>query len=795
MLFAEQSHAWRALLRTPGFTLTALLTLAAGIGLATTAAGVANAYLLTALPYPAAERLTSIRYGTPQGEYPGGLDALDWRAIDDLVENRVSWDLDMFFLLGGEHAESAPGAWVSPGFAEAFGIRPALGRGFDAEAFAPGGANLALISHRLWRSHFGADPAIVGRSFDAYVSDRPDEAESFTIVGVLPESFWHVNPYTEVLAPLRAPSHPYMARLRPGATRAALAARIESLVRAGATRVPPGWSATVVAAHEAHVGTLRPVLRAATLAAVLVLLVACANVAGLMLLRASRRQREIALRIALGAGRAAVARLLLAEAAILGGSAVILGLLAARGALHALAPALQQQLGRPAPGGLAAFGVDGPGLAFAFAAGVAAVFLSTLVPLAAALGPRLQPALQGAGRGLTDAPGGRRFRAGLIVFEIAASLALVAVSGVMLRSTLGLLRSDLGIATDGVLTASLTLRQSRYPDAEARASVLDRITAALGAAPGVRAVGLTTTWPLQEPQRSALEPDAGGRGAVPVSVHAVTEGYFDAVGLGLADGRGFGRPDALGAPPVAVLGETLARRLWPDGPALGRRITLRPPRDGGEAVTRVVIGVAKDVRQSPADAELVDVYVPLRQAPARSAFVLVRSAGAPAAALPALRAALREVDPELGADRARPLQQILDEATARPRVLTSLLLGFALVAGALSLVGIHGLIAYAVGQREREIAVRLALGAPPARVVRLFVGQAARLLVGGLAAGLAAALVAGRLVESQLVGVSARDPLTLAAAAAAFGGSGLLAAWWPARRAAAVDPCSALRSE
>jgi hypothetical protein len=228
---SEIRLATRALLKARGFTVTAVATLGLGMALCSIAMVVVNAYLLTELPYPMADRLHWIRYGAQGQPQPRDMESLDWRSLDDVIEHPVAWDLDMFYLLGGEHAETAPGAWITRGFAEGFGIQPALGRGFDESAFAPGGENVVMISHQLWTTRFGSDPNVIGRTFTAYVSDRPDEAERFAIIGVLPSQFWHVNPYTDILAPLRAPTYPYMARLRPGVSAAAAAARVTSLVR------------------------------------------------------------------------------------------------------------------------------------------------------------------------------------------------------------------------------------------------------------------------------------------------------------------------------------------------------------------------------------------------------------------------------------------------------------------------------------------------------------------------------------------------------------------------------------
>jgi predicted permease len=791
-------HAIRTLLAARGFTLAAVITLGVGMTLSTTAMTVFKAYLLSDLPYPAAERLYWVRYAAPGQEGPRGLASLDWPSLSDVVEHPVAWDLDMFYLLGGGHAESAPGAWVTKGFIEALGVRPALGRTFDDEAFAAGGENVALISHRLWRSRYGGDPGVVGQTFAAYVSDRPNETERFRIAGVLPEDFWHINPYTDVITPLRAPAFPYMVRLHEGVTPAAASDRIASLVRQGATNIPPQWSVTLVSAHDAHVATIRPMLKAAIGAAALVLLVACANVAGLLLVRAARRRHEIAVRAALGAGRRAIARMLFAEALVLGAAATIVAVVATSLLTGALAPVVQQRLGRPAPGDVLAFTIDWRVLIFAAGVGMATSILCTVVPMAAMLRPQLLPALQGRSRGATEGRASRRARGALVAIEVALSVVLLAGSAAMLRSVAALLRTDLGFSAERVMTGGLTLRQNRYPDAASRVSVFDRISRRIAAAPGVESVGLTTAWPLQQPRSLPVETvDATQSRSLQAAIHAVNDAYFTTLGIPVAAGRAFQPSDRPESEPVAIVSRSLASQLWPGGQALGNRVLIRDARDEGEpvAVRRLVVGVANDVRQGPTDTEQADLYVPMPQAATRFTFLLVRTAGAAEASLPLLRSALRDIDPELAFDRARPLGTIAGQATAGPRFMTVLLAAFGASAAIMALVGVYAVIAFAVRQREREIAVRLALGADPRGIVRLFLRQGGAVLLWGLAIGGAAAIPAGRLIESQLFGVTPRDPLAIGAALCAFGAAGLVAIWWPARRAAATEPVTALRAE
>jgi predicted permease len=797
-LASDFRHAVRSLAHAPGFTVTAVLTLGLGLALAATAMVVVNAYLFNNLPYPAAERLYSVRYAATGQDVPRRMETLDWRSLDDIVEDPIAWDLDAFYLLGAENAEMIPGAWVTPGFMEGLGIRPAIGRGFDPSAFAGGSGNVALISHRLWQSRYGGDAAIVGRTFTAYVSDRPQEAESFTIVGVLPPDLWHFNPYTDVLAPLRAPTYPYLVRLRSGVTAERAASRITSLVASGADRVPQNWTAQLIAAHEQYVGALRPVLRAVTVAAALVLLVACGNVATLFLIRAARRRKEIAVRSALGAGRWRLARMLLVETIVVGGAASAVALMITRITVKAIAPVVQQQLGRNAPAALADVAISSQALLIVFAAGILTAIVCGLVPLTAAMRPRLLTALQGDSRTATDSAGPQRLRAVLIAVEIAASLALVAGSTLMVRSVVGLLRTDLGFSGERILNASVTLRQNKYPDDAARLALFERMDSRLSAVPGVESVGMTTAWPLQAGNpRPLTVPDAPAGTGTRAAVQAVNDDYFATLAIPIVAGRAFTSGDRSGTDAVAVVSSSLARRLWPAGDAIGKRILVPQDRDEGDPVTvaRVVVGIAADVRQIPADADLADAYVPILQTPGRFTVALIRTAGAPATWLPQIRTAFRDIDPEIAVQRSRPLMEAMDEAMSRPRFLTWLLTAFASIAAALALVGAYGVIAYAVRQREREIAVRLAIGADPSRITRLFVRQGTRILVAGLAAGLLGVLVGGRVIESQLFGVSSHDPLMLAAAVVALGIAGLLAIWWPARRAAMTDPAIALRAE
>jgi putative ABC transport system permease protein len=797
MLTNDLRIAIRTLIKTRGFTVVAISTLALGMTLCAAVLLVLNAYLFKSLPYPAAQRLYAVRYGVPGQEQPENMESLDWRSLNDVIEHPVAWDLDVFYLIGGEQTESAPGAWVTPGFVEGLGIQPAIGRGFDADAFLPNSPNVALISHRLWQQRYGGDPNIMGRRFEAYVSDRPDEAETFTIIGVMPPDFWHLNAYTEILAPLRAPTYPYMVRLREGVPPDVAAERVTALVRGGTLVKSPEWQAELVSTHGAYVQRLLPILRALAAAAALVLLVSWANVAGLLLIRATRRQKEIAVRIALGAGRAAIARLLIIETLVLGAAATLVGLVASALLLQWLAPLIQRELGRPAPGGLSAFSIDSTVVLAAAAFGLIAALACGLAPLVAAWRPGVHGMLSGSSRSATEGRGSQRTRSALIVLEVAASLALLSGSILMLQSVVRLLQVDFGIRADRVLSTSMTLRQRNYPDGPRRLAFFERVLPRLEAIPGVESVAFGDMWPLQPPRSRPVEGDrAGTRIAGRVGVFGVTARYFSTLNMQFAAGRVFSDADRLGSEPVAIVSESLARLMWPAGDALGAHIFYAPD-DGmnSPAVGRRIVGIVRDVRQAPVDDERADLYLPLLQSPERFAFIYVRTTGAPSVWVPQIRAAISEIDPEIAMNPPRPLQTLIDEQLSRPKFLAWLLAGFAVMAAVLALIGVYGVIAYAVRQREREIAVRMAVGADSRIITQLFLKQGAVVLLAGLALGLLAALGAGRALESQLFGVRPGEPLTLAMAAIAFAAAGGLAIWWPARRAAGTDPAAALKQD
>lgn len=798
-------EATRLFTRAPAVAAMAVLSLTLSLALGLTVFRVLNAYVLRGFPYPAAERLYSLSLGVPgQGSLPG-LDQLAWSSLKDIVDRRIAWDLDVFYLLGGEYPEPAPGAWVTPDFVGGLGVTAVHGRVLEPSDFTPEGPTHVLISHRLWTTRFGADPDIVGRSVRAYVSDRPDEPEVLTIVGVVAAGFWHVNAYTDVIAPLRAPAYPYMVTLGAGVAPRVATERIEALVRATGASLPQGWRATLASAQGRYVEAIAPLLSAVTAAAVLMVLIACANVAVLLLMRAVRRQHEMAVRLALGASRLRLARLLAVEGLLLAVISTALGLAASGQIAHGIATMVESHAGRRLPGGDAGLGLDVTVLSVAGGALVLVAIVLALAPLAGAALPSLRAGLVSGGRGETTTPAARRARSVLVAAEIAGALALVVGAALMIDSAARLLREDIGIEPD-VVAASIGLRQRSFPDPASRAAFFERLLQEAAVAPASGAA-LGAVWPLQPARPRTLTRTDDTRRSVRAALVPVSAGYFAALGIPLHDGETFAADDRFGGAHVAVVSQSLARRLWPDARAVGREVSVSgvPDADPGAPAPHPpyrVVGVAGDVRQlggdGPgvvADSDLLEIYVPLLQDPGRFAFLYVpaRGLGPIATAEPALRAAIAGLDPEVAVGSPRTLQAAIDEVLGRPRRLAWLLSGLALCSTFLALVGVYGVIAYAVRQREREIGIRVAVGAAPADVTRLFLREGGPLLLAGVGVGLAGAVALGRTLESQLYDVAPVEPQVLAAATAGLAVAGALAVWWPARRAASVDPVRALR--
>lgn len=796
---SDLRFAIRRLRRAPGFAAVVVISLALGLALAASTLAFVNAYLLRALPFAHGERLYHVRYAPPGPYEPRGMTALDWSSVSDVVETAIVSAGETYYLTGHGPTQRVNGRRVSAGFISGLGVRPVHGRVFRPEEFAPGGERVAVIGHALWRDRFGADPQIVGRQIPAHTEPHaPDEP--LRIIGVLPPGFWHGRDSTaliDVLVPLRQPARAYMVKLQPGVPVAFAEQRITQAARAVGSDFRPGWEGVKLdSVHGRYVTEVRPLLIGVTLATALVLVLVCANVAVLVLLRGMRRQKELAVRVALGAGRWHVGRMLAAESCLLCGAGLIAGTGLAVVTLRLVAPIIETHLGRPPPGGSAAIAVDPTVGLIVGAIGVLVALSLTFVPLLAPWQRRLADALRREGMSGTDGPFMRRLRAGLIAFEIAGALVLLVGCGLLLRSAFNLLRTDLGYKTERLVRARITLPTQPYTDAaslpQAYLKLLDRLSAET-ATP----LALAASYPpFYDARQQPAEIDSAETPGLTVGVNTVGAGYLSVYDIETRQGRAFRAGDRLGSEPVAIVSETLARKLWPGRSALGQRIRVIEQAEPGAPLGpwRTVVGLVADVRQTYADDDLRDLYLPFLQSPSRFFAIHLRTDRSPAFWRATLTRLVGELEPYAAIGEVATIASY-DRQLAGTRFMTGLLAAFAGFAALLATIGIYGVTAYAVQQREREIAIRIALGATGRVVVRLFLAEAGRVLAVGTIGGLLAAIAAGRILESRVFGVTTTDATTFIATAALMLTVGALATWWPARRAAAKDPIVALKAE
>jgi predicted permease len=813
-LLLDLRFAVRALRRHPTFAAAAVLTIAIGIGANTAIFSVVNAALLRPLPYADQDRVLDISNtweGSPRARLSPA-EYFDYRAtVGDAFSALGVFSMGTASLVGSGEPVVLRAGFVSADVLPALGVMPLVGRPFTADE-ERAGANVALISHGLWSRQFGADPAIVGRQVT--LSGTATE-----VIGVLPPDFRLPDDYaagaaTDLVVPLGLDpatttargSHFLrgVARLAPRASpehaQGALDAIARRFVADFADDYPRDmrFGVTVTPIAERVVGDARRPLLLLLGAAGFVLLVACANVANLMLVRLDARQGELAVRTAVGAGRGRMVRQLLAESmaiGMLGGAAgVVLAWWCTR-LLLALRPPNLPRFGEVV--------LDYRVLAFAAAIAIGTGLLFGLVPALRFSGVRMAGALHAGGRGA--AGGGNRFRRALVVGQVALALTLLAGAGLLGRSLAALRAVDPGFRPDHVLTGRVTLPSADYAEEHQVIETFEAIRTRVAAAPGVRAAGGVTSLPLlsglgdlniQIEGRTVAEGEVSPR----ADWQAVTPGYCDAMGLVVLRGRAIDERDRTGAPGVVVINETMAERYWPGEDALGARFVL----GGGAGPGLVtVVGIVGDVRHgSLADPRISQMYLAHAQfrfwnggSVARALTLVVRSAGEPQALSTAVRGAVQAVDPRLPIANVQAMEDVVTASLGRERFLFALAGAFAVVALVLGVLGVYGVLAYGVARRTREIGLRLALGASGREVARLVALEGGRLVLGGTVVGLAGAILLGRLLRGLLFGVAPLDPVTLIAAPLALAGAALVATWLPAHRAAHLDPMEALRND
>ncbi len=802
-LWQDLRYGARMLLKKPGFTLIAVLTLALGIGANTAIFSVVDALLLRPLPYHEPERLVMLAEKTREGRrttvaYPN---FEDWRARARSFEGMASTRSQALNLTGVDKPVQLRGRTVNWNFFQLLGVNPQLGRSFIAEDDRYGAARTALLSNGLWKERFGGDTGVIGRKLLL-------SGELYEVIGVLPPGFEYFRA-DDVYVPIGLFLQPNtgltdrgsslglyaVARLKPGVAveqanseMAALGAQLTREYPA----VNSGKSAMAERLQDVMSEGVRQSLWVLLGAVGFILLIACVNVANLLLARAADRQKEIAVRLALGAGRGRVIRQLLSESLLIAGLGGAVGLLAGRWMLDgllALAPENTPQLSR--------VGMDRTVLLFTLGVAALTSLLSGLLPALQASRADLQTALKEGGRS-TGGASRERVRKTLLVVEISLALVLLSGAGLLTRSMYNLLRIDPRFNPESLLTMRFSLSAESY-NLSRRRVFYDECLARVAALPGVRAAALTFSLPIGGSNWNSVfiagdkpappRPDLPSSAYIPVSAN-----YFETMGIRLTKGRLFTKSDGADSPLVVVINETLARRIWPGEDPIGKRVKQGWPES--ETPWREVVGVVNDVKLNGLERETpLETYVPLTQESPRSFGLAVRTAGDPLAAATAVERAIHSLDKDLPVSQVLTMDQLLGNSLSQRRLTLVLLASFAVLALLLAAIGVYGVIAYSVRQRTNEIGIRMALGAQTGDVLKLILTQGLKLALIGVVIGLAAAFALTRWMETLLFGVRPADPLTFVVIAAVLTLVALLACYIPARRAAKVDPMVALRCE
>ena len=799
-LLQDVRYGIRALRKTPGFTVTAVLLLGLGIGANAAIFSLVHGVLLKPLPFAEPGRIVSVPHVPPQDIFPGAktfavspANYLDWKAQNDVFSKMTIFSGDSLTLTGLGRPEALDAGIVSADFFAVLGVLPLVGRLFQDGDDAPG-RHVAVLSEGLWKDRFGASPAAVGTV--AILNGGP-----YTIVGVLPERatypegvrLWVPLSFSPQERAVRG-IHDYsvLARLKPGVSLEAARSRMSAISARLAAQYPEddrGWGAAVIPLHEDLVGDVRPALLILLGAVAFVLLIACANVANLLLARALGRRKEIAVRVALGASRARIVRQLFVETMLVALAGGALGLVLARGTVSVLVAAVADQMPRAAE-----IRVDAAVLLFGLGVSLVTGALAGLLPAWRLTRADPNDALKQGGRSESDA-GSPAIRNTLVVAEVALALLLMAGAGLLVRS-LGRLRSVApGFDPEHVLTAFVSIPEQKYVTPESRRAFHERLLESVRALPGVTSAGAINTLPLTDggsTQPVTIEGRAAARLSEQpeVAVRVVMPDTWKTLRVRVLAGRDFTAADRDGAAPVVMVSDAMARKFWPGESAVGKRLTLT----FYPGVSREVVGVVADVklrglaRREP----IAALYVPHSQMPRTGQWLLVRTGPDPSSLARAVESAVHSLDPDQPVVALGTLKQHLRDSLAHARFNTGLLTAFAGLALLLSAAGIYSVLAYSVRRRTREIGIRLALGADTPDVVRLVVVQGMKPALAGLGLGIGGALILGRAMSSLVFGISATDPGTFAAAAGILGLVALAACALPAFRASRVAPTVAL---
>jgi putative ABC transport system permease protein len=795
-LLRDARYAVRQLARTPGFTLVAILTVGLGTGASSAIFSVVNGVLLRPLPYQDPDTLVRVHEVVPQyGRFSvAPASFLDWRQQNTVFERIAAFNSSSATFTDSSGPERITGALVSGDLFDLLGVAPALGRSFRAEEDAPGKDAVIVLSHGMWQRRFGGDPAVLGRSVT--LSGTP-----VTIVGVMPAGFYFPRDAEFwrpiALNPANASRGGHflgvIARTKPGVSLEQAGAEMKTIAERLAQQYPDSSakeSAVIVPLHENTVGSVRPALLTLLAAVGVVILIACANVANLLLVRASVREKEIAIRAALGAGRRRIVMQMLCESLVLALTGGALGLLMAYLAIRPI-----QTLSAGSIPRVDDITIDGIVLGFTVLVALATGILFGLAPAWQASRAGLGEVLREGGRSSVST-GRRWIRSALLVAEVALSIILLVGAALLLRSFAKLTDVNPGFRADNVLAFRVSLPQTTYAEDHHRIAFFDKLLENLEGLPEVSAAGMVQTLPMRGGYVLSFAIQgrpAPAPGQEPSAHHrAISPDYFQTLGIPLLRGRTFTSRDAEKAPMVAVVDEAFVRRHFPTEDPLGRGLDIGNGTDGFYEIVGVVGNVhhgGLDENPNPT------MYVPFKQDVFSSMWIVARTEGDPAARAGAVRKTVRDLDNTLPAYSMSPLATIVNESVAQRRF-SMLLLGlFALIALFLAAVGLYGVVSYTVSLRTQEIGVRMAIGAQRGDVLRMIVGGGMKLTLVGVAIGLAGALALAQLVATMLFDVTPFDPASYAATAIVLLAVAALACYIPARRAMRVDPIAALRQE
>jgi predicted permease len=802
-LVQDVRYAFRSLVSRPTVFIVAALSLAIGISANTVVFAALDAYLVRPLPYGDANRLAQVYTANPKrGWTRAGTsvpDFLDWRKETKTLE-LAAYSGGNVNLVSGDRPERVSGVRVTPSFFRVMGVRPSAGRVFLEEEGEAGRDNAVVLSDAFWRRRFAGDQAVIGQTLLL-------DGKAYSVVGIMPADFAFPRASVDIWTPLptlatESRAARYLAlvgRLKPGATLESASTELKSITARLALQYPEdeGITARLIRLdREIYNETFRLGATISAVAVALVLLIACSNVANILLARASGRARELALRTALGAARGRLVRQLLTESILLALIGGTLGAILSVWGVKAFVAIIPPDFARTNT-----IALDGRALLFTLGLAVFSGVLFGTLPAVRATSSNVNAALREGGRSGTMGARSNRLGGSLVVAEISLAMALLVSAGLLIKASVRLQLVDLGFEPRGVLTMAVSIPEAQYPDTAKFVALQSELLRQLRALPGVQAAGAVTALPLEGGSGTSYTIDGEARpepGKEPIAqFRGTTPGYLDAMKIGMVRGRDFNEQDRLESPKVVLVNESFAKRHWPTGDpaanAIGKRLVLGT---GASQVIREIVGVVRDTREfGPDDEAPASMFLPALQRGYRSLSIAMRTSGDAGALAPAARAALRAVDPSLPGYRVRTMEEVVTISMLPDKIMPRLLGVFGAAALVLAIIGVYGVMSYSVSQRTREVGVRMALGAQRRDIMRLVVGQGAALAGLGVVLGLALAALSTKGLGTFLLGVSAYDPMIFGGVTLALATAAVVASYLPARRAVRVDPLVALRAE